>query len=138
MKSALALLLLMFSATYADAAMTRCTEPGSLVRMTTYFHLKGGEFGPFVTALHRFANDEGFIYSRATVTRSRSGQLDAWLVIRNTGPAIRVRSTAEGAAPGRTMIVAEMAECRNDTQTPWLPYWTKFYHFVKRYAGARR
>lgn len=139
MKSALAFLLLMFSATYADASMKRCTEPASLVRMTTYFHLRGGEFGSFAAALHRFATSEGFVYSRATATRSRSGQLDAWLVIRNTGPAIRVRSTTDEAASGRSMVVAEMAECRNDTQTPWLPTWTKFYHFVQRFAsGARR
>ena len=133
MKSALALLLLMCLATYADAAMKRCTEPASLVRMTTYFHLGKGERRSFAAALHRFANSEGFIYSRAT--SSRSGGLDAWLVIRNTGPAIRVRSTAEEESG---MIVAEMAECRNDTQTPWLPYWTKFYHFVQRFAGAKR
>ena len=133
MKSALALLLLMCLATYADGAMKRCTEPASLVRMTTYFHLGKGERRSFAAALHRFANSEGFIYSRAT--SPRSGGLDAWLVIRNTGPAIRVRSTAEEESG---MIVAEMAECRNDTQTPWLPYWTKFYHFVQRYAGARR
>jgi len=133
MKCALALLLLMSSATFADASMKRCTEPASLVRMTTYFHLRSGERGSFVAALHRFAKNEGFVYSRAT--SSRSDGLDAWLVIRNTGPAIRVRSTAE---EGSGMIVAEMAECRNDTQTPWLPYWTKFFHFVQRFAGTRR
>jgi hypothetical protein len=142
MKGVLALLLLISSATVADASMRRCTEPASLVRMTTYFHVRRGELAPFVTQLHHFASSEAYLYSRATAGRSRKSGLDVWLVIRNTGPAIHVRSSADPSTLGKDMIVAELAECRNDTQTPWLPYWTGFYRFVQRAAsqrsGARR
>lgn len=137
MKAVLALLLLLSSVIVADASMKRCTEPASLVRMTTYFHVRRGELAPFVIALHRFARSEGYVYSRATAGRSRKSGLDAWLVIRDTGPAIRVRSTTDPATSGKRMVVAELAECRNDTQTPWLPYWTRFYRFVQRFASQR-
>ncbi|HEX4302750.1 MAG TPA: hypothetical protein VHZ78_08150 [Rhizomicrobium sp.] len=130
-RTSLLLALALYGLSVPASAYTEvCTRPATGISVNTQIDVRGKEFDRFVAALHAFAKTKKYYWESYDAP---SGRLKVLLLSQDDSPEGIMISNLDD----KDLIDANMAECRNDEETPWLPYWRQFMQFVREFEASR-
>ena len=127
---ALAFALSASSVPNANAYTVTCTRPATLAVVSTQIAVPADRFEGFLAALRRFAKAKHYAWGPSS--DDAPGTVHGLLLALDSpnGESITISNLTQ-----RDLIDARMAECRDDEETPWLPYWRHFMQFVRDYQA---